>query len=236
VELLIKTYQYLLTHPAEFAHKLLAHIGLSGNALLIAFFLAFPLGVTAARSRWMSVLITNLVGAVRSVPSLAIMALMLPVIGIGYRPALIALTVLAFPPILLNVQAGLQSVSPAVIEAARGMGMSPFQILRRIEIPLAAPVILAGLRTATVEVTASATLGAIIGAGGLGEYIFSGLSMGRPYTYLMVVGALPIAALALTADTLLYRLERLAQKRTTGSAVPTGGIAQPVTSMEGVST
>jgi osmoprotectant transport system permease protein len=148
---------------------------------------------------------------------------MLPIIGVGYRPALIALTILAFPPILLNTQAGFQSVNPSVVEAARGMGLGRTQLLWSIQIPLALPIILAGIRTAAVEVMASATLGAIIGAGGLGEYIFSGLSLGSSYTHLMVIGALPIALLALMADTMIYRLERVALRRSAGENVPTAG-------------
>lgn len=218
MELFIKTYQYLLQHPGEFASKAATHLALSGNALLAAFLIAFPLGIITARNRLMAPMVSNLIGAVRSIPSMAIMALMLPVIGIGYKPALTALTILALPPVLLNTQAGFQSIGPGVMEAARGMGMSRFQILLRIELPLASPVIITGFRTAAVEVLASATLGAIIGAGGLGEYIFSGLSLGRPYTHLMVLGAVPIAALALTADTVLYRLERKALKRSSGEA------------------
>jgi len=234
MELFINTYQYLLEHPAEFLQKLATHLGLSGNALLVAFLLAFPLGVITARSRWAAALVNNLVGAVRSIPSLAVMAVMLPIIGVGYRPALIALTILAFPPILLNTQAGFQSVSPSVVEAARGMGLSRTQLLRSIQLPLALPIILAGIRTAAVEVMASATLGAIIGAGGLGEYIFAGLSLGSSYTHLMVIGALPIALLALMADTMLYRLERVAHRRSAGETVPAGGaLAAPFTTKKG---
>lgn len=223
MELFISTLEYILTHRVEFAAKVATHLTLSVNAILLALALAFPLGMLTARSRFMAPVVTNIIGAVRSVPSLAVMALMLPFIGIGYAPALVALCILAFPPILLNTQAGFQTVSPAVMEAARGMGLSRPQMLWQIELPLALPVVIAGFRTAAVEVLASATLGAIIGAGGLGEYIFSGLSLGRSYTHLMAAGAVPIALLALFADTILYRMERFALHRAAGERVPAGG-------------
>jgi osmoprotectant transport system permease protein len=121
------------------------------------------------------------------VPSLAIMAAMLPFIGVGFRPALIALTILAIPPILINTQAGFTNVEPAVLEAARGMGLNRLQVILRVQLPLALPLMIAGVRTASVEVLASATIGAVIGAGGLGEYIFAGLSLG-PCVYLSDVG------------------------------------------------
>jgi osmoprotectant transport system permease protein len=130
---------------------------------------------------------------------MAIMAAMLPLIGTGFTPALIALTLLAIPPILINTQAGLASVDPAILEAARGMGLAETQVVRQVQIPLALPVIIAGFRIAAVEVVASATIGAIIGAGGLGEFIFAGLSLGPAYLHLVLLGAITVALLTLTA-------------------------------------
>ncbi len=207
MQLFVDTWQFFLANQADFWDKVLAHLALSGVALLIGVIVAIPLGIATAHQRTASGVVSNGVGAVRAIPSLALMAVMLPVIGIGFKPALIALTILAIPPILINTQAGILSINPAIREAAQGMGMGRWDVVRDVELPLAAPVIVAGVRTATVEVLASATLGAIIGAGGLGEYVFAGLSLGPAYIYIMLVGAITVALMAFVAEFGLNRLE-----------------------------
>ncbi len=211
--LLAKTWEFLLTHQAEFWDKTSVHLRLSGAALLIGILVGVTLGVLAARSRTLSPIVTNVIGAIRSVPSLAIMAVMLPIIGIGFRPALVALTILAIPPVLINTQAGFTQVNPAVLEAGRGMGLTPLQLVWEVQLPLALPVMIAGIRTAAVEVLASATIGAIIGAGGLGEYIFSGLELGPSFIYLMLVGALTVALLTFSAEMALNWLEAVVRRK-----------------------
>jgi osmoprotectant transport system permease protein len=213
MQLLLDTWQYLLGHQAEFWTKTGVHLRLSVTALLVGIVAGMFLGILAARSRTASPIVTNIIGALRSVPSLAIMAVMLPLIGIGFLPALIALTILAIPPILINTQVGFLSVDPAIVEAARGMGMGEAQIIWQVQLPLALPVLIAGIRTASVEVLASATVGAIIGAGGLGEYIFAGLSLGPAYIYLMLVGAITIALMTFSAEVLLNGVEALARRK-----------------------
>lgn len=207
MQLLLETWTYIAGHQPDFWAKTGAHLTLSGVALLVALMIAFPLGILSAQSRGASQAVTNGIGALRAIPSLAIMAAMLPLIGVGFRPALIALTILAIPPMLINTQAGIMAVNPAITEAARGMGLSRWQIIGQVQLPLALPVIVTGVRIASVEVIASATLGAIIGAGGLGEYIFAGLSLGPAYLHLMLVGAITVALLTLTAEVSLNRLE-----------------------------
>ena len=211
--LLENTWQYFLTHQSEFWAKTAVHLRLSAVALLIGIVVGVTLGVLAARSKAASPWVTNVIGALRSIPSLAIMAVMLPLIGVGFLPAMIALAILAIPPILINTQAGFASVDPAIVESARGMGMASLNIAWQVELPLALPVLIAGIRTAAVEVLASATIGAIIGAGGLGEYIFAGLSLGPAYIHLMLVGAITIALLTLTAEVSLNAIEALARRR-----------------------
>ena len=131
------------------------------------------------------------VNSLRVIPSLAILVIILPVFGTGFLPALVALTILACPPILINTYLGFRGIDPAVIEAARGMGMDERQILRKVEIPLAMPLVIAGSKTA-VEVVASATLAAFIGGGGLGTFIVNGLGM---YNFpMLLVGAVPVAS------------------------------------------
>jgi osmoprotectant transport system permease protein len=145
------------------------------------------------------------------VPSIAVLFLLLPLVGTGFRPSLIALTFLAVPPILINTDAGMRSVAPAIIEAGRGLGMSAWRLLWRVQIPLALPVVLGGLRRAAVEVIASATLATLIGGGGLGDYIQAGLALSR--NDILLVGAIPVALLALTAELGLNYAERAIVRR-----------------------
>jgi osmoprotectant transport system permease protein len=210
--LLLRAWEYFLAHQADFWDKTGVHLSLSGSALLVGILIGLPFGILAAQNQALSSPLTSLMGALRALPSLAIMAAMLPVIGVGFTPALAALAILAIPPILLNTQAGILSVDPAVVEAAQGMGLSRQQVLWHAQLPLALPVIVAGIRTASVEVLASATIGAIIGAGGLGEYVFAGLSLGPAYIHIMLVGAVMIALLALVAENALGVLETWARR------------------------
>ena len=146
------------------------------------------------------------VNVLRVIPSLAVLVLALPLLGVGFRPALLALALLAIPPIVINTDLGLRSVPAPLLEAARGLGMTAKQISRRVRWPLAAPVVLAGVRTAAVEVIASATLAAFIGGGGLGEYIIDGLA-NQDYAELLT-GAVSVAALAILTELALGALTR----------------------------
>jgi len=130
----------------------------------------------------------------------------MPVLGTGFAPSLFALTLLALPPILLNAYTGLHGVDADVIDAARGMGLTPRQVLRDIELPLALPVIFAGLRTAAVQVVSGAVLAAFIGGGGLGDYITAGIAMMS--LHLVLVGAIPVTLLSIGADALFGALQR----------------------------
>jgi osmoprotectant transport system permease protein len=193
-----------------FAH-LGTHVVLAGSALLIAIAIGAPLAASLVNRPLPHQLAFGAIGLLRVVPSLAVLTLALPYLGLGFRPALLALVVLAVPPIAINTDIGLRGVSPALIEAARGMGMTAAQIRRRIEWPLAFPVVLSGIRTAAVEVVASATLASFIGGGGLGDYIIDGLSTNDSTE--IVGGAAAVAALALIVDVALGRLARLAATR-----------------------
>jgi osmoprotectant transport system permease protein len=210
--LLLKAWDYFLGHQVEFWAKTATYLQLSILALLIGVSAGIALGILTSQNARAAAATANGIGALRAIPSMAIMAAMLPLIGIGFWPALVALTILAVPPVLINTQAGFASVDPAITEAARGMGLSRSQVIAQVQFPLALPIILAGVRTAAVEVLASATIGAIIGAGGLGEYIFSGLSLGPSYIYLMLVGAITVALLALGAEGLFTLAESLARR------------------------
>jgi osmoprotectant transport system permease protein len=188
------------------------HLRLSGVALLFAAIVGVPFGIFISRYPRLARLSVNVAGIMRVVPSLAVLFLLLPSQGIGFRPAVIALTLLAIPPLLINTEAGMRGVDPSVIEAGRGMGMSNLRLLGRVQLPLAMPVMVAGLRIAAVEVIASATLATLIGGGGLGDFIAIGLARSR--NEVLLVGAVPVALLALAAEVLLAALQKRLAART----------------------
>ncbi|MFS8524851.1 MAG: ABC transporter permease, partial [Limnochordales bacterium] len=188
-------------------------VGLALAALGLGVLIGVPLGIWAGRSRIVSSVSLNVLGVLRVVPSLAVLVLVFPYLGLGFRTALVALTVLAAPPVLINTYVAYRDVDPAVVEAAVGMGMTRGQILRWIETPLALPVVLTGVRTAAGEVVASATLAAFIGGGGMGEFIVNGLAVNN--VALLLVGAVPVALLALLFEGVLAVPEHLARRRVT---------------------
>jgi osmoprotectant transport system permease protein len=209
---------YVEHNPDRFRDALSVHVRLSLFALLAAVAIFFPLGVLASRSKAVGPAILGVVSAARVVPSVAVLFLLfpyrreigdlLPMFDRSFSLALIVLTILAGPPLIINTDAGLRSIDAAVLENARGLGMRGFQVFARVQLPLAMPVVIAGLRTAAVEVVASATLAAFVGAGSLGRFITSGLTL-LDYP-LLLVGAVPIALLAVGAEAILAGLQRWA--------------------------
>lgn len=204
--LLSEALAWVLGHERAFLRALGEHLAMSGIALAIALSIGLPLAVFIVHRAHLAGAVINVVNAVRTVPSLAILALSLPLLGIGLWPSVVALTVLALPPILINAYVGLRDVDPDAIEAAVGMGMTKGEILRRIRLPLAAPALFAGTRTASVQVLAGATLAPFIGGGGLGDFIAVGIGMMDMSR--LLVGAVPIALLALSSELLLGLIER----------------------------
>ena len=190
------------------ARLTLQHLLLTGAALLGAILVGLPLGFAAARRPLLAGLALSSAGVLQTIPSIALLAFMLPLFGIGTAPAIAALFLYGLLPILRNTVAGLRSVDPLLLEVGRGLGMRPRDLLWRVELPLAAPVILAGIRTAAVISVGTATLAAFIGAGGLGEPIVTGLSVTD--INLVLSGALPAALLAIVVDLALHAVERLA--------------------------
>lgn len=207
-----KAYDYASAHRDELIGAIGRHLYLVGIALGIGILVCVPLGILTSRSRVAAVGIINVVNAVRVIPSLAILFLALPYFGLSLKSAVLALTVLALPPILINTDAAFRNLDPAIREAAFGMGMSRREVLGRVEFPLAAPVMVAGIRTATVEVIASATLAAFIGGGGLGIYITRGFALYD--NAILLVGAIPVALLALIAEIGMSGLQRALQPPT----------------------
>lgn len=216
MSLLRESLRYIQDNPQRFRDALLVHIRLSAYALGLALLIFVPLGVATSRSRRVGPAIVSLVAAVRVAPSLAILFLLFPYrrqIGAWFpywdrtfTIALIALTVLAGPPLIINTDAGLRNVEAFLLESARGAGMDGRQVFARVQLPLAAPVIVSGIRTAAVEIIASATLAAFVGVGGLGRFITSGLTL---FNFsILLVGAVPVALLALVAEATLAGVER----------------------------
>ena len=203
----------------DFLEKLREHIVLSAVALLVAIAIALPVALLVRNTPLGSAIAINVGNIGRAVPSLAILALALPLLGIGFKSALVALAALGIPPILINTSAGLREVRQEIIDAARGMGLSGTQILARIQLPIAAPVIFAGIRTAAVQTVASATLATFIGGGGLGDLIVEGYSRRGPE--ILLAGAFSVALLAIITELGFGGLERaftprglkIAQKR-----------------------
>src|SRR3989442_6521135 len=156
---------------------MLRHLTLSGLALAIAAAVALPSGVIVSRSPRAARAAMRVAAPLRAIPSLAVLAIPLPFLGIGFLPSVVALTILGVPPILTNTYIGLRQIDTDVIESAVGMGMTRRQIMTRVQLPIAVPVILAGIRTAAVQIVAGATLAAFIGGGGLGDFITTGIRM-----------------------------------------------------------
>lgn len=183
------------------------HVELSLLALGLATLIFVPLGIIFSRWTRGGSSVVGAIASIRVIPSLALIFLFYPLLGFGYQPALAALTILAGPPLILNTYAGMRQVDAAVLEAARGVGMNPAQVFVRVHFPLALPVIVAGMRSASVEIFASATLASFIGVRTLGQYIITGISL-LDTTYLLAGGIL-IVALVLSAELILGGIERL---------------------------
>jgi osmoprotectant transport system permease protein len=203
--LLEKIIAYFQTRSDVYAEAFAKHIAISAICVGIACAVGIPLGIACARNRRVRVFVTGVFSTLRIIPSLAVLFICMPIFGIGLTPALVALSFLAIPPVLINTTQAFAAIPKPVIETAEAMGMTDGMVLARVKFPLAAPLILAGVKTATVEVIASATLAAYIGAGGLGNLIFTGLGLLRPD--LLIIGGATVAALSIAADTLLSKLE-----------------------------
>ncbi|CAN5647932.1 ABC transporter permease subunit [soil metagenome] len=212
--------------------RLAEHVALSGAAMAIGLAIALPVGLYIGHTGRAVFLSVSLANIGRAVPSYAVLVVLFGVFAAGTRdvtvftngPTLLAMVALAIPPIVVNTYVGLRDVDRDLVEAARGTGMRGGQVLRSVEIPLALPVILAGIRTATVQVIATAALGAIIGGGGLGRYIIQGIA--RFDDARLVAGALMIALLAIGADLLLGWVQRRLVSPGLTTGVPPAGYEQ----------
>src|SRR6201996_867555 len=200
-------WDFIQQQSDKLATQTLEHIGLTFISLFLAVLVGLPLGIIIARKRKLSGTVLGLAGVLQTIPSIALLGFMIPLLGIGPVPAITALFLYALLPIIRNTYTGITEVDSAIKEAATGMGMSYSQRLFKVEIPLAMPVLLAGIRTATVINVGVATLAAYIGAGGLGEFIFGGISLNN--TNMILAGAIPAALLALLFDFLLSKVQQI---------------------------
>ncbi|MEP6999810.1 MAG: glycine betaine ABC transporter substrate-binding protein, partial [bacterium] len=199
-------YHYLWTERNSLATLTMRHIALVIGALVAAVLIAVPLGLALERSRGLAEPIIRALGVIQTVPSIALLAFMIPFLGVGVVPAMVALWLYALFPIVRGTYSGVRDADPDAVEAAEALGMTPRQRLLQVRLPLAAPVIMSGVRTAAVITVGTATLAAFIGAGGLGEPIVAGLALAD--SRMILSGALPAAALALLVDGALALAER----------------------------
>lgn len=209
MDIFVQALDYAAINQDKLLVALAQHLQLVMVPLAIGLGLGLPLGFISSRSQTASTILINSFNALRVIPSLAILFVAIPYFGLTFTSAAIALTVLVVPPILISTDVAFRTIDPAIQEAAKGMGMTSRQILQQIEIPLALPVIIAGIKTAMVEAIASATLAAFIGAGGLGRFIVLGFALFDHA--ILLVGAIPVAVLALIAEIGLSALQRSLQ-------------------------
>jgi osmoprotectant transport system permease protein len=198
--------RYLVENFPHVAELFGEHLRLTLLALAIALAIALPAGVLLARVRWLRGPVLGVLGVIYTIPSLSLLVLLIPLLGLGLRPAVIALVAYAQLVLVRNVLVGLTGVDPAVVEAARGMGMSGAQRFWRVELPLALPLILAGVRLATLSIIGIGTVAFLVGAGGLGRLLFEGVMTSNREK--IVAGAIAVAVLAFAANAILRLLER----------------------------
>ncbi|MFT3942844.1 MAG: ABC transporter permease [Ancrocorticia sp.] len=196
--------------------RIVEHLGVTALAVFLAALVAIPLGILIGHTRRGAGLMGAFTGAARAIPTLGILTLFGLALGIGLRAPLLAFVILAIPSLLAGTYAGIQAVDPTIPNAAKAIGMSPWQVIRSVEIPLALPVILGGLRSATLQVVSTATLAAYVADAGLGRYLFAGLKS-RDYAQ-MLAGALLVTILALLLELILALCQRFAARRANPAA------------------
>lgn len=198
---------FFIENSADILLKTWEHFYISFIALFLGMVIAVPVGIVLSKTKTIAKIALTVTSVLQTVPSLALLAIMIPFLGVGKVPAIVALCIYSLLPILNNTFIGMRSVDKNVKAAGKSMGMTSLQSLFMVELPLAMPIIMSGIRLSAVYVISWATLASYIGAGGLGDFIFNGLNLYK--TELIVGGALLVTVLALLADFLLSRLERL---------------------------
>jgi osmoprotectant transport system permease protein len=198
-------WQFITDPTNTFVKHSVAYLQICAFSIFFAIVIGVVLGALVSRNALAAFAAVNLSGLMRAIPVIAFLIAALPYLGVGFKPTVVALIVLGIPPILLNTYTGIRGIDPAITDAARGMGMTAWQIISRIQTPLVLPVIAAGIRTSAVQIVATATLAAIIGAGGYGEYIIDGLN--RLDNVAILAGAIPVAMLAIIVELFMSWLQ-----------------------------
>jgi len=197
---------FMLDPKNDYLGHTVDYLKLCGVSIAVAIAIGVVLGALVSRNAFLAFLAINLSGLMRAIPIIAILLIFVPFFGLGFLPAIIALIVLGIPPILLNTYTGIRIIDPATIDAAKGMGMTIWQIVTRIQAPLVLPLVAAGIRTSAVQIVATATLAGFIGAGGYGDYIVDAINV-LNYTEL-IVGAVSVAVLAILVEVFMSWLQR----------------------------
>lgn len=197
---------FLNQHGSELIIKTWEQIYIAGFAILLGVVVAVPLGVLLTRFPKTAKYVMSISSMLQTIPSLALLALMIPIFGIGKLPSIVALFIYSLLPILRNTYIGMAKVNRNLVDAAKGMGMTTMQSILKVEIPMAMPIIMSGIRLSTIYVISWSTLASYIGAGGLGDFIFNGLNLYNPS--LIIGGTIPVTILAILADYLLGKLEK----------------------------
>lgn len=199
---------YYINNHEKILGMFLKHLEVSGLSILLAILIGVPIGILITKKQSLAQVVLYIAGIIQTIPSIALFGLLIPLTGIGMKPAVIALVLYGQLPIIRNVYTGIVNVDPSFVEAARGMGMTNWQILWRIQIPTAFSVILGGVRISTVSIVGITTIAAYIGSGGLGQLIFRGI-MTIDFN-MVLAGSITVAVLALSIDYILGVFERMA--------------------------
>lgn len=203
------------------AVRLLEHLQYTGAALLLACLVALPAGALVGHTGRGAFVVVGLTNALRALPTLGLVIMVVLIVSVGLAPVLLALVVLAVPPVMAGAYAGIRAVDPRVVDAARGVGMREREVLLGVEVPNAMPLVLGGIRSATLQLVATATVAAFVGLGGLGRYIIDGIAL-LDYTEVLA-GAVLVAALAIVLDLLLAGVQRLVVSEGLRAARPGAG-------------
>lgn len=199
-------YEFLQTNWEEILYKAWEHLYISLTAVLFGILVAVPLGILLSRMKKGAPLIIGVANIIQTLPSLAVLAFFIPLLGVGKTPAIVALFFYSVLPILRNTYTGIQSVNPNLLESGRGIGMTAWERMFLVKFPLALPIIMAGIRTASVYLIGWATLASFIGGGGLGDYIFIGLNLYQ--TEYIIAGAIPVIIMAILVDLVFSAIEK----------------------------
>jgi osmoprotectant transport system permease protein len=200
-------WSFVLDPTNDFIGETISFVQLCGVGIAVAVLIGVVLGVAVSRNSVLAFIAVNLSGIMRAIPVIAFLIAVLPYLGVGFRPSVVALIILGIPPVLLNTLAGIRGIDPAIIDAAKGMGMTNLQIVWSIQTPLVLPILAAGVRTSAVQIIATAPLAAYINGRGYGDYIVDGLNLFN--TTEILVGALAVAVLAIIVEVFMSWLQRL---------------------------